>query len=130
MDAREFRRQIHSGFGFARAALWAARLPFAGGVGRRLRDPLGACHRFFSLGAHDLRDLDGERPALLGADQRQREEGQPRHGFTIQAGEEAVQAIGVLACFGHDRFVTAQEIDVSALKEVRPKEEPEQTGPR
>ena len=104
------------------------RLP-AGADGHR-GDPLGACGGFFLCGTHDLLDLDGERPSLLGADQRQREEGQPRHRFAIQAGKEAIQPMGVLAGFGHHRFVTAQEIGIRVPEEVRPEKEPEQIGPR
>src|SRR5262249_26252478 len=43
--------------------------------------------------------------------------------------KEAVETGGVLAGFGHDRFIASQQIDIVGVEEVRAKEQPEQSGP-
>src|SRR5439155_10729166 len=79
---------------------------------------LGARGGFFFRGPYHLLDLDGKRAALHRADQREREERQAWHRFAIQRGKEAVQAMGLLAGFGYDRFITAEQIDISSLKDT------------
>jgi hypothetical protein len=37
--------------------------------------------------------------------------------------------MGVLAGFGHDDFIARQHVDIVRRHDVRPEEEPEQTGP-
>jgi hypothetical protein len=105
-------------------------LRFGGRVASRFSGGFGPRRRLFLRSAHHLLDLDGKRPTVFGADQRQGEEREARHTLAIQAGKEAVQSMGVLAGFGHDRFITAEQIDIVSLEKVGPKEEPEQRGPR
>ncbi len=69
-----------------------------------------------------LDNLHGERDALLGTDQRQGEEGQPRHRLARQAGKEAIESMGLRSGFGHDRFITSEAGDIVRIEQMRTKE--------
>ncbi|NJO08126.1 MAG: hypothetical protein HC876_22905 [Chloroflexaceae bacterium] len=80
-------------------------------------------------GAEHLLDLDWKRPPLFGADQRQGEEGQSWDRFPGQTGKEAIHPVRVLPRFGHDSFITAEEIDIGRVKQMRAKEDPKDALP-
>ena len=124
LDPCQLGGQIDGGFGGGGAPFRSARLPFEGRWGG-----VGPCCGFFLRGAQDLLDGDGKRAPRFGADQRQGETCQSRHGFAIQTGKEAIQARRVLAGFGDNRFITAEQIDLISAEEMGAKEQPEHTGP-
>jgi hypothetical protein len=67
---------------------------------------------------------------LLGADQRQREEGKSWHWLPVQTGKKPIQAMGLFACFGGHDFIADQEVDIRWTVHMLTKEHPEQGGPR
>ncbi len=129
LDAREFGGEGHGGFGDVGAAFGSTGLAFGSCGGRAFGGGLGACGRAFFWRAQHLFDGDRKRFAVGGADQREGKEGQARHRFAIQTGKEAVEAGRVFARFGHDGFITANEIDMVGAQEMGAKEEPEERGP-
>ena len=128
LDARQLRREFQSSFGGAGAAFWTARLAFGSRRGGRL-DVFGLCGRFFLGTAQHLLEGDGKGMPLVDADKCEREERQARNGFAIQTGKEAIQAWGVFAGFGDNRFIPSEQIDISGVQKVGAKEQPKQCGP-
>src|SRR6266545_1574144 len=124
LDARQFRRAFKAGFGFGGAAFGTTGRAFGGLCGG-----LGLSERFFLGTAHNLLDSDRKGATLLGADQREGEERQARNALAIQRGKEAIKARSVLAGFGHDGFITSEQIDIVGIEELGTKEQPEQAGP-
>lgn len=62
-------------------------------------------------------------------DQRECEERNSRHRFAKDARKEAVYAIGLLPCFGHDTLIADQQIAVSRREQVGAHEGPEDCRP-
>src|SRR5215831_14891495 len=89
----------------------------------------GLASSLFRVAADDLLDAHGKRPPFLDAHQGESEEGQPWYRLTVQASEEAIEAMGVLAGFCHDDFITRDEVDISRAVEMLTKEHPKQHRP-
>ena len=89
----------------------------------------GLAGSFFFCCADHLFHTDRIRAPLLGADQGQREKGQPRNGFLQQAGEKVIQTVGFLACFGDHTLISCQQIGVLAIQQMLTKECPEYLRP-
>jgi hypothetical protein len=118
LDTRQFGRQVDRRFGCGGAAFRSTGLAFGGRFARSCGG-FGLHRRFFRDTPHDLLDRNRKGATLFGADQREGEERQPGNRFAIQRGKEAIQARGVLAGFGDDGFITAEEIDILGVEEVR-----------
>ena len=119
------------------AALGVFLLPF-GRPGRRcgsgalrlLGGRFGLAGGLLRVAAHHLLDAHRKRPPFLDAHQGEGEEGQPWHRLAVQAGEEPIEAMGVLAGFGDDDFIASDEVDISRAVHMLTKEHPKQHRPR
>src|SRR5262249_3991844 len=90
---------------------------------------LGLGGGLLRVAADDLLDAQRKRTPLLGADQRQGEEGQPGHRLAIQTGKEAIQAMGVCARFGGHHSTAYEPGDILGTVHMLTKEHPKQGGP-
>jgi len=78
----------------------------------RLGSRFGLASCLFRVAADDLLDTHWKRPPFLDAHQGESEEGKPWYRLAIQAGEEPIEAMGVLAGFCHDDFIARDEVDI------------------
>jgi hypothetical protein len=101
----------------------------ASGLGL-FRRRFGFARRFLGVRAHHLVHAEGKGAALRGADQCQAKKGQPGHRFLGEAGEEAIEAEGLLARLGDHDLIPHQQIDVVGLEKVLAKEAPKELRPR
>ena len=129
LDAHQFRGECGPCFRGVLAALRTSRTTWG-------LDPVGQLGRRFSLArslfrvaADDLLDAHRKRPPLLDAHQGEREEGQPWHRLAVQAGEEPIEALGVLAGFRDDDVITSNAVDIRRAEQMVPKEHPKQHRP-
>ena len=116
--------RISSGVGVA-GPLGVFLLPFG-----RLGSRFGLASGLFRIAADDLLDAHRKRPPFLDAHQGEREEGQPWHRLAIQAGEEPIEAMGVLTSFRDDDFITRHAVDIRRAVQMVTKEHPKQHRPR
>ena len=80
---------------------------------------------FLLLGLFDeLFDHHRIGGALFGADEREREKGDPGHCFAVERTEETVEAVGLLACFGDDGFIASEHDRVVFVEQMMTNEEP------
>jgi hypothetical protein len=96
----------------------------------RLGSRFGLARGLFRVAADDLLDTPRKRPPLLDAHQGESEEGQPGHRLAVQAGEEPIEAMGVLAGFRDDDFIASDEGDISWAVPMLTKAHPKQHRPR
>ena len=119
------------------AALWGFLLPF-GRPGRRLAAEsfcfLAAALALRAAFSASLRMTCSMR---IGNDRRfwtlTREsvkKASPGDRLTVQAGEEPIEAMGVLADFRDDDFIASDEVDISRAVHMLTKEHPKQHRPR
>jgi len=112
------------------AALRTPWTALGGGGGRLLGVRVGLAGRLFCVAAHALLDADRQRAPLLGADQGQREAGQPWHRRARETGKAPIQALGGWARLrGHD-FIAPQQRDLISTGERLTKDPPQPHGPR
>ena len=81
------------------------------------------------VAADDLRDAHRKRPPFLDTHQGHSEKGEPWHRLAVQAGEEPIDAMGVLAGFRDDDFIASDEVDISRAVHMMPKKHPKQHRP-
>ncbi len=129
-DPHQLRRQRALCFVCVLAPLRTPRATLCSGRFLLLGFRFGLAGRFLRCAAHDLLDADRERAPFLGADQGQREEGQPWHRLAIQTGKEPIQAMGVFARFGDHNFIASQQVDILWTVHLLTKEHPKQRSPR
>jgi len=84
----------------------------------------GLAGSLFWVAAYNLLDAHRKRPSFLDTHQGHGEEGEPWHRLTVQAGEEPIEAMGVLAGFRHDDFIASDDIDISWAVHMVTKEHP------
>jgi hypothetical protein len=95
----------------------------------RLGSRFGLASGLFRIAADDLLDAHRKRPPFLDAHQGEREEGKPWYWLAVQAGEEPIEAMGVLAGFRDDDFIARDEVDISRAVHMLTKEYPKQHRP-
>ena len=129
-DPHQFWRERRGRFGGVLAALRTSRttcgLCPCGLLGGRF----GLAGGFLRVAADHLLHAHRKRPPFLDAHQGEREEGQPWHRLAIQAGEEPIEAMGVLAGFRDDDFITRNAVDIRRAVQMVTKEHPKQHRPR
>ena len=111
-------------------ALWPPWTALGSGEFLLLSGRFGLASSFFCVATDDLLDAYWKRPPFLDAHQGEREEGKPGDRLTVQAGEEPIEAMGVLAGFRDDDFIASDAVDISRAVHMLTKEHPKQHRPR
>jgi hypothetical protein len=129
-DPHKFRGERGGRFVGVLAALWPPWVALCSGGFLLLSGRFGLASSFLRVAADDLLDAHRKRPPFLDAHQGEREEGKPWHRLAVQAGEEPIEAMGVLAGFRDDDFIASDEVDISRAVHMLTKEHPKQHRPR
>src|SRR4030095_8396296 len=112
------------------AALWPPWTALGSGEFLLLSGRCGVASSFLCVAADALLAAYWKRPPFLDAYQGERAEGKPGDRLTVHAGEEPIEAMGVLAGFRDDDFIARDEVDISRAVHMLTKEHPKQHRPR
>jgi hypothetical protein len=123
-DPHMFRGEGGGCFVGVLAALWPPGTALGSGEFLLLSVCSGLARSFLCVAADDLLDAYRKRPPFLDAHEGESEEGKPWHRLTVQAGEEPIEAMGVLAGFRDDDFIARDEVDISRAVHMVTKEHP------
>jgi hypothetical protein len=129
-DPHKFRGERGGRFGGVLAAFWPPWTALCRGEFLLLSVRFGLASSFLRVAADDLLDAHRKCPPFLDAHQGESEEGKPWHRLAVQAGEESIEAMGVLAGFRDDDFIARNEVAISRAVYMLTKEHPKQHRPR